>query len=893
MYGPLLEALGLGHTVVTGNNRLARTLRKTYDRQQAAAGAIAWASPRLLSWGAWQRHLWDESRLAAGSATTGVCLSDAATAFLWHKAVEAHEGGTSNLPVAQLARSARRAWGVLVDWQAVAAEEWTAAGLSPDQQAFLRWSNEFRRLCDEHAVVDPEQVVVGLLVDAENGLFDAAGPLHFAGCDDLPPLRTELLASLGRRGVEITLHPATTQQVAIEGCPFDSAEAEILAAARWARKEYAASPDAAIAVIVPDLATRAAAIRRTFYDVFSPDWRLHNVTAGLPLNLSYGYPLADAPIVHTALQILELLDGDCDFDAFSLVLRSPWLRGGRSEAALRALVEIDLRDELPPEFPLQDALWRCQRGAPQFAASLEILIAHAAESGRHDAGSWAHWFTNVLQAIGWPAKEELDSESWQTLQAWNEALGIFAASGQVLGSMSRPMARRALSRLLQERLFQPEGSGEGVQVMGILEAAGHGFDKLWVCGMARELWPPAGKPNPFIPLDLQRRLSLPDSSAAVTLDYNAALTTRFLASSKMSIVSWPAQLDGEALVPSPLVGEFKPFADDSDADPLWNELQLESISAEKLCDDPPPPWETGRVVRGGVSVLNRQAISPLNAFIERRLGATEINRPVVGINAMQRGNITHRALELFYAATPTRTQAAALGDTERRAVIRAALEEAVKGLPGIRARFVRNLADREIDIQLERIEEFLALDFVRDDFEVIEREQLHEVCIGPLAFRLKLDRLDALTDGSLVVIDYKTGGVNRQSWNPAAPRDVQLPLYVTAFVPDAAAIAFAQVATVGIAYDGVGHEDVGIRGVRSPGKKQVVQVRYQHPQSGELIESWEELRQEWARVLEVLAAAFAAGDFRLDPRNPDSASGQFAVLSRLYDEGFGVWEGDT
>ena len=72
-----------------------------------------------------------------------------------------------------------------------------------------------------------------------------------------------------------------------------------------------------------------------------------------------------------------------------------------------------------------------------------------------------------------------------------------------------------------------------------------------------------------------------------------------------------------------------------------------------------------------------------------------------------------------------------------------------------------------------------------------------------------------------------------------------------------------------------------------------MQVRFQSAENGELIESWDELRQEWAQVIEELAAAFAAGDFRLDPRNPDSARGQFAVLSRLYDSGIGIWEDEV
>jgi hypothetical protein len=42
---------------------------------------------------------------------------------------------------------------------------------------------------------------------------------------------------------------------------------------------------------------------------------------------------------------------------------------------------------------------------------------------------------------------------------------------------------------------------------------------------------------------------------------------------------------------------------------------------------------------------------------------------------------------------------------------------------------------------------------------------------------LRLDRIDRLNDGSLLVIDYKTGDVSPKSWDLPRPDDVQLPLY--------------------------------------------------------------------------------------------------------------------
>ncbi|MBT8423179.1 MAG: PD-(D/E)XK nuclease family protein, partial [Gammaproteobacteria bacterium] len=422
-------------------------------------------------------------------------------------------------------------------------------------------------------------------------------------------------------------------------------------------------------------------------------------------------------------------------------------------------------------------------------------------------------------------------------------------------------------------------------VMGVLEAAGHEFEHLWVCGMAREIWPGQSRPDPFIPLELQRRLGMPDSSPTRNLDYAAAQVARLRASGRSLHVSWPMQEDGELLGPTPLFGELTSAPPAAAATADWNEHMQAEGGTETLAHDPPPAWPAGHKVSGGAGVLTRQAVSPLNAFIESRLGAFEMRRATVGINAMQRGNLTHRALEEFYNETPDQAAAIALSDAEREARLRASLDAGLNEIPGIREPFMRTLAAAEVEQQLERIKAFLEIDKQREPFTVAEREAVHNVEVGKLSLRLKLDRLDVLEDERRIVIDYKTGQVDRQGWNPDNPRDLQLPLYVTCIAPDAAAVAFAQVSSRGVGYDGVGNGDVAIPGLRSPGRRNVVEVKFQYPYTRDVIESWDELRRVWTELLVRLADEFAAGDFRYDPRNPDSARGQFAVLSRIYDAG--------
>ena len=888
-YKAALDELESGKTIVTGNNRLARTLRHAFDERQQQAGKTAWPSPDTLAWSAWLRRLWSESRLRGGQGRQWVLLDDVAADFVWQQSIRAVETGPEIQPLLHFARLGRTAWALLNDWDVLSAEEWTRPNLSPDQKAWLRWSGDYRTRCNNAGWIDAERLPVFLCSDIEAGLFSDLGPVCFAGFDEWTPRRQQLRDALSASGVAIsTLGSKPGGQVLPALAPCESGYDELLQAARWARQVLTDSPGSTIGVVVPDLATRAEEVRRVFLDVFAPDWRVAGIPDELPLNVSYGRPLATLPVVHTALALLSAGQGRANFDAFSLLLRSRWLAGGQKESAARAHLDVVLREKLRVEFAIKEALPWCRKIAPGFAVILDTLLAVDVAHRRSSAAEWAHSLTELLRAVGWPGSDTLDSDTWQTLKAWNDLLARFGAHGVVLGKLSYAEFVSGLEQLAQQIMFQPEGTGEGTQIMGVLEAAGHHFDHLWICGMARESWPVAAKPNPFIPLELQRRVGMAKSSAAHMLAQAARQTDRLLTSADAIVASWPQQLEGEAQWPSPLLGagmnNAKATAIVSVAkSPRWNE-QLQALDATTLLEaDPPPPWQGEERVRGGAGLLSLQARSPLNAFIEKRLGAFEMQVPGVGIDALQRGILTHKALEDLYKSAPSSAALGALSTDERSKRLRTSLQAGVAHLPGIREPFMRALAALEIEQQVTRMLVFIELDLQRPEFRDVKTEDTHDIRLGPVRLQLKLDRLDTLADGRHLVIDYKTGKVDRQSWNPDRPRDMQLPLYVTAVVPDADGVAFAQVSSQGIAFDGVGSGAIDIPGLRTPGKTPRIQVKYYAPATHELIESWLTLRETWAQVLHKLAEQFAAGDFKFDPSNPDSARGQFAVLSRVYD----------
>ena len=83
-------------------------------------------------------------------------------------------------------------------------------------------------------------------------------------------------------------------------------------------------------------------------------------------------------------------------------------------------------------------------------------------------------------------------------------------------------------------MFQPEGSDAPIQIMGVLEASGMGFDALWVAGLAADRWPPPPQPNPMLPIAWQRERGIPNASPAGDLAFFRTLTAGFAAAADRS-----------------------------------------------------------------------------------------------------------------------------------------------------------------------------------------------------------------------------------------------------------------------------------------------------------------------------------------------------------------------
>lgn len=275
--------------------------------------------------------------------------------------------------------------------------------------------------------------------------------------------------------------------------------------------------------------------------------------------------------------------------------------------------------------------------------------------------------------------------------------------------------------------------------------------------------------------------------------------------------------------------------------------------------DEAPLLAGATVIGGGTALLRDQAACPFRAYANQRLHAEAPEAPHSGLDALERGTLVHRVLAGVWAQLSDSATLAATNGGRLDALLAEAAEAAIAGIRRLRPSV---LAGRFADIEKQRLivlaRTWLEQDRQRGAFAVVAIEDKRSLAIGPLVLNARLDRVDQTADGRRIIIDYKTGTANAAAVLGERPDEPQLPLYLVAAEPEAAAVAFAQVRAGKQGYIGLARD-----GDLLPGVKAYADSR-QRGEHG----VWPALVAAWQAELERLATQFAAGHAEVDPKRP-------------------------
>lgn len=863
----LYRALGEGSLVLTVNDRLSRNLSQQYDQAQQEKGLKVWRRPEILSLAAWLK------RCQAQIRDLPHFLSKAQLQHTWEQIIadDVEGSGNSLLQIPQTAKRALQAHQLLVRYSANFSDD----EASEDHKAFLRWRRAWQTRSAAqgwHDSIDLPWLLAKAVVEKRLILPDR---ILLAGFDEISPDITDLCQVMQGAGAAVDeWHPTPCVEVKRLRISADDPADEVSRCARWAKSLLETNPRLEIAVVAPQLESYQPLIEQIFTAELEPETLLSGVESPAAFNISLGHSLDKEGVAHAGLRLLRL-GLRIDQDEISWLLRTPYLRGGLSEGDGRAKLDRELRRLKQFDWSLPRLL-KTLKGlsekhsiaVPEFLLLLDTLHDYLRQASRKMPGSWAESFANSLHKLGWPGDRGLSSREYQAVQHLRDTLGELASLDSVSKPVDRSQAVKLFMRLASSVDFQPEGGSGTVQVLGVLESSGMTFDHLWVLGLHDTALPRPPGPNPFIPLPVQRQYRMKRADAERESQFAGQVVSRLFSAAPDIVLSWPRREKAVELRPGPFItnveeGTLTLAASTAPDRVYWqNRPPLEALH-----DHHGPPISSRKPFTGGTAIIKDQALCPFRAFAHHRLRAAQLDEADIGIDNLSRGTLVHTSLELFWDKTVDQGTLLSLPEESLTRSLWDAVDGALERLERQRR---CDLPPRQKQIERSRLFQltrlWLEVETRRGSFRVLSSEKSHQVKIGDLLIRTRIDRVDELEDGTCAIIDYKTGRPDPLQWLDNRVTEPQLPAYCLGMSQEKiGAVMFAMVRSK--------EKECGFRGVARdlgcwPGaESRKLSARLEEKQwSG-----FDDILTHWSQCLPELGDAFAHGDALVDPVDPELA----------------------
>jgi probable DNA repair protein len=755
-----------GGLVVTASDRAARAVTAAFHRARRAEGLSAWPVPNVLDWMSFARGEW-EQRGSDGR----LLLNPAQERKLWVE-IAGEERALATLlerPRHRLATLAMEAHELLCSHAPRYLRAAARAGWQQDAAVFGGWLAAFDEVCRAGELLSASRLPLELiaLLKAEEA---KRPPLLLAGFDRILPVQRSLFDAWGEWRETAFGEPARESHY----YSAPDAQAEVEACAIWCGRRLAADPKSRLLVVTQAASARRGEMERAFLR-----------HAGAAFEFSLGVPLSQVALVRAAYLMLRWLDGALNEAELDWLLSTGYAGATAQETAALQSAMRSLRRRGPERTQWTLTAFMGQRVASELLPEAWVERIKQAQRRLADAArrlqsplDWAELIPRLLEELHFGEARTLTSAEYQVLRRWQQAVescGSLGFDGRRIGWRD---FLAELGRALDETLFAPESHDAPIQIAGPAESAGLTADAVWFMGADEDGWPANGSTHPLLPVEIQRETGMPHATAQADWELANSITGRLLASAGEVHFSFARQNEAAEARPSRLIAQLAGAPREMPVELIASAAEAPStVWFEDRSRIPFPPGK----VDGGAAVLTAQSQCPFKAFATARLGAQGWEAAEAGLTPAQRGSLLHKVLHAIWAGAPDgiRNHEELLRLSDREGFVRQHVRRVFASdlRPHLREVMPRRYLELEEVRLTGLVTEWLEFETARVAFEVSETEAKRTVHIAGLTLELRLDRIDRLSDESLLVIDYKTGDVSPKLWELPRPEDVQLPLY--------------------------------------------------------------------------------------------------------------------
>ena len=850
---------------LTVNARLARWLLLEHDEQKRKAGENAWQTPPILPLSSWLRNVW------LASWPEKYLLSELQCEKIWEEIINQDSDRLDLLHLQGVASQTSKAFSLLHEYRLPRDKKLYEQ--TDESKAFLRWIRKFESRLS--SALAPCMLMDAVRNSMQEGEILIPHSLRIRGFEEQSPQLKYFLNFLREKGTRVDfLSPVPSPEILAQRMEklndknvnveeYENRQGEAEACACWVRSIF--QPGKRIGIVVPELEKYRTLLKRELAAELVPETIFSLDEEDLPFNISLAPPLSQEPMIKLALNLLSVKTSNVPVSTFLSIIQSPFFGFAFPPTREISDLERNLRKKRVLSIPL-DRFHSICGSVPQVDQLVESLKSWTLNNSKLMPEKWAKELSDFLKTTGWPGKvapgtdkQSVLSKRHQGFEAWKDCLNQLCSLNQILGPINRLEVLNHLTHITRSKPFQSKTPEHSIQVIGLLESSGMQFDYLWVMGCHHEALPAHPEPNPFIPYEIRNKYSIPRSNPQRELKFTEQSLTRLLMAAPDVHFSYPLHEGDMDLEMSPLLKRFPqdkktPYLSNRIKDQVRAMNQLEKFTEPaflQVTDSEKNQYGT-QGISSGYALLKDQVDCPFRAFARHRLNSQRTPVAEIDFDNLDRGNLIHKALELFWDKTRNRKNLSNLshGILEKR--IEECVQEALK-LCSQRTTGQTQFNKLEIERNVRLIHDWLLIERERPDFQVLHNEEDVSINLCGIKLSLRIDRIDEIPGKGLLLIDYKTGREAKPAeWFAEKIRAPQLPLYATAQPP------------VGLAY---GHLTLGKPEFKGTADLPLGKLKNYDFAKDTGCSTWKELLSYWKNNLNRVADEFLQGNNQVLPVN--------------------------
>ena len=851
---------------LTVNARLARWLLLEHDEQKRKAGENAWQTPPILPLSSWLRNVW------LASWPEKYLLSELQCEKIWEEIINQDSARLDLLHLQGVASQTSKAFSLLHEYRLPRDKKLYEQ--TDESKAFLRWIRKFESRLS--SALAPCMLMDAVRNSMQEGEILIPHSLRIRGFEEQSPQLKYFLNFLREKGTRVDfLSPVPSPEILAQRMEklndknvnveeYENRQGEAEACACWVRSIF--QPGKRIGIVVPELEKYRTLLKRELAAELVPETIFSLDEEDLPFNISLAPPLSQIPMIKLALNLLSVKTSNVPVSTFLSIIQSPFFGFAFPPTREISDLERNLRTKRVLSIPL-DRFHSICGSVPQVDQLVESLKSWTLNNSKLMPEKWAKELSDFLKTTGWPGKvapgtdkQSVLSKRHQGFEAWKDCLNQLCSLNQILGPINRLEVLNHLTHITRSKPFQSKTPEHSIQVIGLLESSGMQFDYLWVMGCHHEALPAHPEPNPFIPYEIRNKYSIPRSNPQRELKFTEQSLTRLLMAAPDVHFSYPLHEGDMDLEMSPLLKRFPqdkktPYLSNRIKDQVRAMNQLEKFTEPaflQVTDSEKNQYGT-QGISSGYALLKDQVDCPFRAFARHRLNSQRTPVAEIDFDNLDRGNLIHKALELFWDKTRNRKNLSNLshGILEQR--IEECVQEALK-LCSQRTTGQTQFNKLEIERNVRLIHDWLLnIERERPDFQVLHNEEDVSINLCGIKLSLRIDRIDEIPGKGLLLIDYKTGREAKPAeWFAEKIRAPQLPLYATAQPP------------VGLAY---GHLTLGKPEFKGTADLPLGKLKNYDFAKDTGCSTWKELLSYWKNNLNRVADEFLQGNNQVLPVN--------------------------